>query len=168
MTRIEPEGRADPRGRAAREAIQPSIIEPTTIERSRVQPAAVQPSAVAWVSWRSALVALIDRTGRVSTCRIERGREPEASYLSIVARQIGDQDRIAIFGPNPARLALERAYVDIYHRPDRLIDVERPLAPGEDELLTRLYDVSTTPNHVGSGGSRQGDRREPAGPEVRT
>ena len=102
-------------------------------------------SAVAWITDKSALVARLGPEVHLSTCRIERGREPEASYLAIVARQIGDQDRVAIFGPTQARLALERDYVAIYHRPDRLVDVERPVAPVEDELLARLYDVSIRP-----------------------
>jgi hypothetical protein len=103
----------------------------------------LEPSAVAWITSRRALVARIDHEGHVSTCRIERGRDPEPSYLAIVARAIGEQDRVAILGPSAARLALEREYVAIYHRPERLIDVERPVRPEEADLVDRLYDVAT-------------------------
>jgi hypothetical protein len=103
----------------------------------------VQLSAVVWISPRSALVARLDEQGHVTTSRIERGREPELSYLAIVAHAIGDQERVVILGPNATRLALEREYVAVYHRPERLIDVERSGRIEEAALVDRLYEVST-------------------------
>jgi hypothetical protein len=92
-------------------------------------------TAAVSINGRHAVIALLAGDGRVSTCEIDRGIDPEPSYLVNVARMIGDRRRIAFMGPGSARLALERAYVAIYHRPDRLIDVE-PTAPMDAEHLT--------------------------------
>ena len=93
----------------------------------------VAPSAVVWINGREASVVAVSRDGRVSTFEISRGWLPEPSYLAQVVRVIGDRPRVMILGPNSLRLALEREYVAIYRRPDRLVDVEPagPLSPAE-------------------------------------
>jgi hypothetical protein len=103
---------------------------------------AVRASAVAWIDGRSALVARIDRDGLVSTCAVERGGEPEPTYLDLVVRAIGDRERVVILGPGAQRLALERAYVAIHHRPERLVDVEPAGAVTEEDLLRRLRELA--------------------------
>jgi hypothetical protein len=90
------------------------------------------------VNGRHAVVAGLDTGGRISTCTIERNLEPESSYLSLVIRAIGDRERVVILGPSSIRLALEREYVAIYQRPDRLVDVEPSGPVDEAELVDRL------------------------------
>jgi hypothetical protein len=86
-------------------------------------------------------MALLDPDGQVSTCEIDRGLEPEPTYLAIVIRAIGDRERIAILGPSSMRLALEREFVAIEHRPERLIDVE-PAGPLElRDLIDRVREL---------------------------
>jgi hypothetical protein len=123
----------------------------TTVQHPRQSSA--QPSAVVWVTASRALVACLSAAGHLSTCRIERGREPVVSYMALVARAIGDRERVAILGPNAARLALEREYVAIYHRPERLIDVGRPARLEEAALVDRLYEVSTRGEAAAESGS---------------
>jgi hypothetical protein len=103
---------------------------------------AAAPSAVAWIEDRRALVARMSLDGRISTCEIERGDQDELAYLAVVVHAIGDRERVVILGPSDARLALEREYVALYRRPDRLVDVEPagpvPLAG----LVDRLRDLA--------------------------
>jgi hypothetical protein len=100
------------------------------------------PSAVVWINGRHALVARLDPGGRTSTCTIERGLEPQPSYLNLVIRAIGDRERVVILGPSSVRLALEREYVAIYQRPDRLVDVEPSGPMDEAELVDRLHRLA--------------------------
>ena len=95
-------------------------------------------SAVAWINGRQALVATMARDGEIFTCEINRGQSPEPSYLALVAHALGDRDRVMILGSSSARLALEREYVAIYHRPDRLVDVEPLGTVDHDDLVARL------------------------------
>lgn len=95
-------------------------------------------SAVVWINGRQAIVATMGVDGRVFTCEINRGLSPESAYVALVVHAIGDRDRVVILGPSSARLALEREYVSIYRRPDRLVDVE-PAGPVKTEdLVERL------------------------------
>jgi hypothetical protein len=100
------------------------------------------PSAVVWINGRHAIVARLDTRGRISTCAIERGLEPEPSYLSLVIRAIGDRERVVILGPSSVRLALEREYVATYRRPDRLVDVEPAGPVDEADLVDRLRQLA--------------------------
>jgi hypothetical protein len=98
----------------------------------------VAPSAVVWINGREASVVAVSSDGRISTCDISRGWLPEPSYLAQVVRVIGDRQRVMILGPSSMRLALEREYVAIYRRPDRLVDVE-PAGPlSAEELVDRV------------------------------
>lgn len=92
------------------------------------------PSAVVWIDGRQAIVATMSADGHVSTYDVNRGHEPEPVYLTLVVRAIGDCKRVVILGPSTARLALEREYVAIFRRPDRLLDVE-PAGPIDLEAL---------------------------------
>jgi hypothetical protein len=91
------------------------------------------PSAVVWIDERNATVVALSSNACLSTCEIERGSLPESSYLAQVVRVIGDRHRVAILGPSEVRLALEREYVALFQRPDRLVDVEPagPISPAE-------------------------------------
>jgi hypothetical protein len=76
--------------------------------------------------------------GRFSTYQVNRGPKPEQSFLALVVRAIGDRERVVILGPGSARLALEREYVAIFRRPDRLVDVEPAGVIDTAKLIDRL------------------------------
>ena len=96
------------------------------------------PSAVIWIDARHAIVARTLDPDRVSMTEIERGTDAEAQYLAHVVHEIGDRERVMVVGPNGVRLALEREYVSISHRPDHLV----PTPPGAwnngAEIVDRL------------------------------
>jgi hypothetical protein len=119
------------------------IAEPPrrSVERAG-RAVAPRPSAAVWINSRSAIIALMGDDGQVSTCEIDRGVEPEQSFLAIVVRAIGDRERVLIIGPGAARLALEREYVSIYQRPDRLVDVEPGDALDRVDLVRRLCELA--------------------------
>jgi len=100
------------------------------------------PSAVVWINGRQAVVAGTSDDGRVSTREITRGLMREQPYLAEVVRAIGDRQRVLILGPSSIRLALERDYVAMYRRPERLVDVE-PAGPFvSDELVDRVHTLA--------------------------
>lgn len=103
-----------------------------------VGPRTVPASAVVWINGRQAIVATMSGDGRISTCEIHRGLEPEPSFLALVVRAIGDRARVMILGPSSARLALEREYVAIFQRPERLVDVEPAGVIDTEKLVDRL------------------------------
>ena len=84
-------------------------------------------SAVAWINGRQASVAAMSGDGRTrmrNQSRVVIG----GAYLAQVVRLIGDRQRVVILGPSSVRLALEREYVAMFQRPDRLVDAE-PAGP---------------------------------------
>ncbi len=95
--------------------------------------------AVTWIDPARAVIARTATSGGVAlkTIRSEsaRGRAP---FLARVVDEIGDRDRVLILGPDAMRVELEREYVSIYHRPDRILDVEASGPTGQDELVRRL------------------------------
>jgi hypothetical protein len=103
---------------------------------------AAAPSAVVWINGRQAVVAAMSHDGRISTCEISRGSLPESSYLAQVVRVIGDRQRVVILGPSSVRLALEREYVAMFRRPDRLVDVEPAGPVSRDDLVDRLRTLA--------------------------
>ena len=103
---------------------------------------AVPPSAVVWINRRQAIVATMACDGQISTCEINRGLESELAYLALVVRAMGDRERIVILGPSSIRLALEREYVGIYRRPERLVDVEPAGSLHAEELVGRLHALA--------------------------
>ena len=103
---------------------------------------AAAPSAVVWINGRQATVAAMNREGRISTCEISREMLPEASYLAQVVRVIGDRQRVMILGPTSTRLALEREYVALFRRPDRLVDVEPAGAVTPEQLVDLVRSLA--------------------------
>jgi hypothetical protein len=110
-------------------------LDPVAIE-------GVVPSAVAWINGRHASVVAMSRDGRISTCEITRGWMREQPYLAQVVRVIGDRQRVMILGPNSVRLALEREYVAMYRRPDRLVDVEPAGRVSPEDLVDRVRTLA--------------------------
>ena len=118
------------------------VAERGSTESTRTKPA-TRSCAVAWINGRGAIVARIDFDGSVTTRSIERGLEPEPVFLDLVVRAIGARQRVVILGPGSARLALEREYVGIYQRPDRLVDVEPSGPVDEAELIDRVRQLAS-------------------------
>lgn len=102
----------------------------------------VAPSAAVWINGRQAVVAAVSDDGRISTCEITRGWMREQPYLAQVIRVIGDRQRVLILGPSSIRLALEREYVAMYRRPDRLIDVKPASPVSPEELIERVRTLA--------------------------
>jgi len=111
---------------AGTEALSPALCEVTA------------PSAVVWINGRQAIVAAMSNDGRISTCEITRGWLSEPSYLAQLVHVIGDRQRVVILGPSSVRLALEREYVAMFRRPDRLVDVEPAGPVSTEDLIDRL------------------------------
>ena len=99
-------------------------------------------NAAAWISGRQAIVATMATDGEIFTCEINRGQSPEPSYLALVVHALGDRERVVILGPSSSRLALEREYVAIYHRPDRLIDIGPVGVADSEALVARLRSLA--------------------------
>jgi hypothetical protein len=98
----------------------------------------VPASAVVWINGRRAIVVTMSSDGTTLTSEIYRGHEPELSYLALVVQVIGDRQRVLILGPSSVRLSLEREYVAVFRRRDRLVDVEPAGTIDAEELVVRL------------------------------
>jgi len=98
--------------------------------------------AVTWIDGGQALVGRKTAGGwvDVATVHAEAPDDPR-TYLARVAHEIGDADRVMIIGPDALRTELEREYVSIYRRPERLLDVAHVKTLTEDELIERLRDL---------------------------
>jgi len=104
-----------------------------------------RPSAVVWIDRGHALVATTTPEGAVAVSEVTRPSgvvAPDATYLARVVERIGDRERVVILGPGEARLALEREYVSIYRRPERLVDVEPSGPLDRDALVDRLRTLA--------------------------
>jgi hypothetical protein len=104
----------------------------------QIQAQETAPSAVVWIDERNAIVVALTGDACLSTCEIDRGSLQESAYLAQVVRVIGDRQRVAILGPSSVRLALEREYVALFQRPDRLVDVEPAGPVSAGELVDRV------------------------------
>jgi hypothetical protein len=95
--------------------------------------------AVTWISREQALVGRRTAGGwvDVATVHADAPDDPQ-TYLARVAHEIGDAEKVMIIGPDTLRTELEREYVTIYHRPERLLDVAHVETLTEDELVERL------------------------------
>jgi hypothetical protein len=126
----------------------------------RTGPAATQPpvarsatrGAVAWVDHLSALVAHRAADGTAVVTTLGRGTavpDDDPTFLTRIADVIDDADRVVILGPGDMRTRLEREYVTIWHRPDRLVDVEPSGPVGAEDLLARLRNLEGPANATG-------------------
>ncbi len=95
--------------------------------------------AVIWINGREAIVARTTGSGLESVVEIRRETGPETTYLAHVVSAIGDRERVLIMGPSSTRLDLEREYVTLYRRPDRLVDVEPAGPVSTGDVLERLH-----------------------------
>ncbi len=99
-------------------------------------------SAVVWLNGREARIARTGEGGEPVVAEVRRDVDGADPFLLRVVRAIGDQERVVILGPGSARLALEREYVSLYRRPDRLVDVEPAGAVSSDDLVERLTTLA--------------------------
>jgi len=109
----------------------------STATRDTTGPRELRPDAVVWVDERHAIVTRSE-AGGIATTEIRRVSQPETRYLARVVHELGDREHVMVVGPQPIRLALEREYVAINHRPDRLIAVPTAARGAGDEILERL------------------------------
>lgn len=97
-----------------------------------------QPSAIVWVDDAHAIVACTAPDGGISTEKVDRGSEPETTYLAHVVHEIGDSATVSIIGPSSVRLALEREFVSISHRPERIVGIPMTATSTGYEILARM------------------------------
>jgi hypothetical protein len=101
-------------------------------------------SAITWIDRRHALVARTMPSGAIDVTEIDVTETADGtpSNLIRVADAIGDRERVVITGSLGMRTALEREYVAIYQRPDRLVDVEPDAPLSRRELVERLRELA--------------------------
>jgi len=101
-------------------------------------------SAVTWIDSRHAIVARTMPSGAIDVTELDLpgGEGGEASALTRVADMIGNRERVVISGSAAMRTALERQYVAIYRRPDRLVDVEPDAPMSRHDLVERLRELT--------------------------
>ena len=104
---------------------------------SHLETPSTHPSAVIWLDRTHALVA---RThgGRPEVATVDRAFDLEPEYLRRVLNEAADCERLVVMGSDAARVALEREYVAVYRRPDRLIDVGQVGTPRACDLVDQL------------------------------
>ena len=102
--------------------------------------APVSPTAVVWISGRHAVVAVADRHDNcgITSTTVEREMESEADFVTRIVSAVGDSERLMVLGPASRRLAVQRAYVAISHRPDRLVELEKTGPINPTEVAERL------------------------------
>ena len=101
-------------------------------------------SAVTWIDSRHAIVARTMPSGAIDVTELDLPRDAanDSPALTRVADAIGDRERVVIAGSAGMRTALERQYVTIFHRPDRLVDVEPDGPMTRKDLVDRLRELS--------------------------
>ncbi len=100
-----------------------------------------RPDAVVWIDEGHAIVARLEAEGRISSVEIRRQQQPETRYLGRIVHEIGDHEHVLLVGPQPIRLALERRYVGLSHRPERLIAPPRASRAEGPEIVDRLHSL---------------------------
>ena len=101
------------------------------------------PTAVVWINGRHAVVAVADGDVGITSSTVERVIESEADFVARIVGAVGDSARVMVLGPTSLRLAVQRAYVAISHRPDRLVEQERHGPVDPQELAERLRALGT-------------------------
>ena len=97
-----------------------------------------RPDAVVWIDERHAVVARVDPAGDISTTEIKRWQQLESRYLGQVVSAIGGNEHVMLVGPQPLRLALERRFVAVGHRPDRLMATQAAASPADNGIPVGL------------------------------
>ncbi len=79
----------------------------------------------------------------ITSTTVERMIESEADFVGRIVGAVGDSERVMVLGPASLRLAVQRAYVAVSHRPDRLVEVARTGPIDAIELAERLRALGT-------------------------
>ncbi|HEV8546248.1 MAG TPA: hypothetical protein VGQ64_08125 [Candidatus Limnocylindrales bacterium] len=81
--------------------------------------------AVVWIDHDRAVIVEQGRYGQASVETLNRlPAESDGTFEARTIEEIGDHDRVVVAGAADVRMAFERAFVALTHRPDRLVDVE--------------------------------------------
>jgi hypothetical protein len=98
--------------------------------------------AITWIDPGRAFVARRERDGSVRTMDFPLPADEDArnEALADVVTAIGEPDLVLLLGDPDLRTLLEREYVAIYRRPDRLMDVDVDGPLSDEELAGRLRD----------------------------
>ena len=96
-----------------------------------------RPDAVVWVDEQHAIIARREPEG-ISTVEIRRLSRPANRFLAQVVHEIAGRGPVMLIGSAPIRLELERRYVAVSHRPDRI--VAPPRAATADIQVARGLD----------------------------
>jgi hypothetical protein len=94
-----------------------------------------RPDAVVWIDERHAIIARSEPQQEISTVEIRRLARPENRYLAQVVHEMTGRERVMVIGPEPIRLALERRFVSVSHRPERLMAPPPETHAGSHEVL---------------------------------
>ena len=116
---------------------------------ARLAATSVDRAAVVWLDPSHALVAR-SVAGHAAVTEVSREADAEAVYMLRIMHRADDCDRLVVMGPDASRVAFEREYVALHHRPDRLIDVGQVETPrGADMMDTlRILEPSVAAAHA--------------------
>jgi hypothetical protein len=96
------------------------------------------PNAVVWIDGEHAIVSGSEPDGETTTEEIDRGTATETEYLARVVHEIGDRATVSVIGPSSVRLALEREFVAISHRPDRIVGIPQSARVAGAQIRERM------------------------------
>ena len=117
----------------------------TSHRARRSAPARQHSGAITWIDRSHAIVARTMPSGAIDVAEIDLATAVgaiEPAGLVRVADAIGNRDCVVVTGPLGMRTALERQYVALYQRPDRLVDVETTVPLTRRELVERLRELA--------------------------
>jgi hypothetical protein len=109
--------------------------------RARLTPSR-RPDVITWIDRQRALVARRTPGGTIEVSEFDLPPDDAGQQIALasVAHALADGDRIAVMGAESVRTRLEREYVAISHRPDRLMDVHREGPVSREDLVRLLRD----------------------------
>jgi hypothetical protein len=105
---------------------------------TRTSTTQTQPDAVVWIDERHALIARHEPDGQISSVEIRRLARPENRFLAQVVHEIAGRGPVMMIGAESIRLELERRYVAVSHRPDRLIAPSARATAAGDQIARGL------------------------------
>lgn len=121
----------------------PGAVGPTPA----AQPHGRLGGAVVLLAATEAVIARTRPDGRDEIARVPRrgSRAGGPSFLVRVVHELGDRAPVVIMGAAPDRTALEREFVTVSHRPDRLLEDASVHDAHPEALLDRLRALRSHP-----------------------
>jgi hypothetical protein len=101
-------------------------------------------AAVVWVDAARAVVARAAPSGPgeiIEHASSDPCPDVWPCYVARIAHELAGCDRVFVSGAADMRLELEREFVALYGRPERLIDLDMPVEPDGDAMLARLAEL---------------------------